>query len=114
MRSVWLSLLSFAASSCGACAQPADAALSDNQNLGMRLFNQSCQICHTTVVLTGRLYGPVLSKDSLGGQEDVLREVISNGTPRMPGLTRRSCRSRTVALPFGSGGALDTNTRKMF
>jgi mono/diheme cytochrome c family protein len=28
----------------------------------------------------------VLSKESLGGQVGVMREVISNGTPRMPGF----------------------------
>jgi mono/diheme cytochrome c family protein len=32
------------------------------------------------------LYGPALSRQSLGGQDDVMREVISNGTPRMPGF----------------------------
>ena len=31
-------------------------------------------------------YAPALSRESLGGQEDVMREVIGNGTPRMPGF----------------------------
>jgi mono/diheme cytochrome c family protein len=35
---------------------------------------------------TSALYGPALSQDSLGGQADVMREVIANGTPRMPGF----------------------------
>jgi mono/diheme cytochrome c family protein len=34
--------------------------------------------------LGAQTYGPPLSKASLGGQEDVMREVIANGTPRMP------------------------------
>jgi len=60
--------------------------LSDTQLLGMRLFNQSCRVCHTKPQLTSPLYGPALSRQSLGGQDGVMREVISNGTPRMPGF----------------------------
>ena len=64
----------------------ANSPLNDKQLLGMRLFNQSCRVCHTKPQLTSPLYGPSLSRESLGGQEDVMREVISNGTPRMPGF----------------------------
>ena len=60
--------------------------LDDRQVLGMRLFNQSCRVCHTKPQLTSPLYGPELSQNSAGGQEAVIREVISNGTPRMPGF----------------------------
>jgi mono/diheme cytochrome c family protein len=63
-----------------------DQSLNDTQLLGMRLFNQSCRVCHTKPQLTSPLYGPELSQNSLGGQEAVMREVISNGTPRMPGF----------------------------
>ena len=52
----------------------------------MRLFNQSCRLCHTKPQLTSPLYGPALSRQSLGGQDSVMREVIGNGTPRMPGF----------------------------
>src|SRR5947208_1073361 len=69
-------------------AQPAGGgALNDRQLLGMRLFNQSCRVCHTKPVATAPAqYGPVLSRDTLGGQEDALRSFISDGTPRMPGF----------------------------
>ena len=60
--------------------------LNDQQLLGMQLFNQSCRVCHTKPQLTSPLYGPPLSQKSLGGQADVMREVIGNGTPRMPGF----------------------------
>jgi mono/diheme cytochrome c family protein len=72
----------------GASAQPAsgDQTLDDRQLLGMRLFNQSCRVCHTKPQMVSPLYGPELSRSSLGGQETVMREVISNGTPRMPGF----------------------------
>ncbi len=56
------------------------------QELGMRLFNQSCRVCHTKPTLLSPQYGPVLSMNTLGGKADVMHEVISNGTPRMPGF----------------------------
>jgi mono/diheme cytochrome c family protein len=62
------------------------AAFNDKELLGMRLFNQSCRVCHTKPQLTSPLYGPDLSQNSAGGQEAVMRDVISNGTPRMPGF----------------------------
>jgi mono/diheme cytochrome c family protein len=71
-----------------ASAQPTSGnqTLDDSQLLGMRLFNQSCRVCHTKPQMVSPLYGPELSRSSLGGQETVMREVISNGTPRMPGF----------------------------
>jgi mono/diheme cytochrome c family protein len=69
-----------------ALAQQGNAPLNDRELLGMRLFNQSCRVCHTKPQLTSPLYGPALSRQSLGGPDDVMREVISNGTPRMPGF----------------------------
>jgi mono/diheme cytochrome c family protein len=65
-------------------AQPASPA--DQQVFGMRLFNQSCRVCHTKPTLSSPQYGPALSMDTLGGKADVMRDVISNGTPRMPGF----------------------------
>lgn len=56
------------------------------QQLGMRLFNQSCRVCHTKPTLLSPQYGPTLSMDTLGGKADIIRGVISNGTPRMPGF----------------------------
>src|ERR1700693_1133898 len=72
----------------GAAAQPAETGtpLNDTQKLGQRLFYQSCVVCHTKPQITSGQYGPVLSKDSLGGQEEAMREFISAGTARMPGF----------------------------
>jgi mono/diheme cytochrome c family protein len=56
------------------------------QRLGMRLFNQSCRVCHTKPQLASPQYAPVLSMNTLGGNADILRKVISDGTPRMPGF----------------------------
>jgi mono/diheme cytochrome c family protein len=87
-RSAWFALTILVVWPHSVLAQQmaANAPLDDKQLLGMALFNQSCRVCHTKPQLTSPLYGPALSRDSLGGQEDVMREVISNGTPRMPGF----------------------------
>jgi mono/diheme cytochrome c family protein len=76
------------ASALGAFAQgaPSDASFNDAQREGLRLFSQSCGVCHTVVQQRTRQYGPVLSRDTLGGDEELIREYISNGTPRMPGF----------------------------
>jgi len=65
-------------------AQPASG---DGQRLlGLRLFNQSCRVCHTKPTLLSGLYGPALSMNTLGGNADAIRAFISNGTARMPGF----------------------------
>ena len=72
-----------------AAAQPFPAAdtLTPQQVQGRNLFNQSCMVCHVKLQITSPAkYGPDLSKNALGGQEAVIREVISNGTPNMPGF----------------------------
>jgi len=82
----WLVL---AAGIHGAAAQPFPASdtLTPQQLLGRNLFNQSCMVCHVKLQITSPAkYGPDLSKNALGGQEAVMRDVISNGTPNMPGF----------------------------
>ena len=80
-RGVLLLLLALPA---GTSAQP--SALNEQQRLGQTLFTQSCGVCHLKPQITANTYGPPLSKDSAGGSEDVMRETITNGTPRMPGF----------------------------
>ena len=66
---------------------PASDTLTPQQLQGRNLFNQSCMVCHVKLQITSPTkYGPDLSKNALSGQEAVMREVISNGTPRMPGF----------------------------
>jgi mono/diheme cytochrome c family protein len=67
-------------------AVSATARAEDPQKLGLRLFNQSCRVCHTKPQLVSPQYAPVLSMNTLGGKADIIAEVISNGTPRMPGF----------------------------
>jgi mono/diheme cytochrome c family protein len=61
--------------------------LSETQILGRRVFQQRCAICHTESTPGARRYGPVLSKDLVDGNEDVIRDFISNGSKgKMPGF----------------------------
>jgi len=91
-RSAWnvtlaTALFMLAAASQSVIAQQAEQALNDKQITGRTLFAQSCVVCHVKVQLTNvGHFGPVLSGMSLGGQEDLMREFISSGTPNMPGF----------------------------
>jgi mono/diheme cytochrome c family protein len=84
-RRAWTMSLGLLLWSIAAAAQPANGG-SDQAALGMRLFNQSCRVCHTKPQRVSPQYGPVLSMNTLGGKADVIRETIGNGRPRMPGF----------------------------
>jgi len=83
-RSGLVALLWTAAFAQGALA--AEGTLNETQQLGRRLYEQSCGVCHTRPTLVAGLYGPELNMQSAGGREEVMRDVIANGTPRMPGF----------------------------
>ena len=80
----------------GASAQ--QPPLDDTQRLGQSLFVQSCGVCHLKPQLTAVQFAPVLSRESLGGQEDVMRQVIANGTPRMPGFRHHFDSTQIAAI----------------
>jgi mono/diheme cytochrome c family protein len=83
-HTAFLGLCVLALSSSAAFAQqPADN-LTDQQRMGRQVFAQSCGVCHLPPALNARTYGPPLNKDAGGGDPDVVREFIENGTPRMP------------------------------
>lgn len=67
-------------------AAPAQEFLNERQLLGMRLYNQSCRVCHTKPQLTSQQYAPVLSRVSMNGNDDALRKQIADGSPKMPGF----------------------------
>jgi mono/diheme cytochrome c family protein len=81
-RIAWFGLLVLA-SAQGAIAQPADT-LNDQQKLGRQVFAQSCGVCHLPPSMGAKTYGPALHKEAAGGDDEVMREFITNGTPRMP------------------------------
>src|SRR5262249_34420818 len=70
----------------GASAQQAatDDGLTATQKLGRQVFAQSCGICHLPPQINARTYGPLLSKETAGGSDEVIHGLISEGTPRMP------------------------------
>jgi mono/diheme cytochrome c family protein len=71
----------------GAVAQQAQQAkLDDTQTIGRNLFLQSCGECHLLPQIGAPRYAPQLSRESLGGDEHAMRELIANGTQRMPGF----------------------------
>jgi mono/diheme cytochrome c family protein len=88
MRRTWIFVaLVFVWPHAAVTQQPASyTSLDETQRQGLALFVQSCGVCHQKVQITSTEFGPTLSRESLGGQEAVLREVIANGTPRMPGF----------------------------
>jgi len=77
-------LFVLAASAQGAVAQQAGNNLTDQQKMGRQVFAQSCGVCHLPPSLGAKTYGPALNKDAGGGDDEVMREFITNGTPRMP------------------------------
>ena len=77
-------LFVLAVSAQGAAAQQAAGNLTAQQTMGRQVFAQSCGVCHLPPSLGAKTYGPALNKDAGGGDDDVMREFITNGTPRMP------------------------------
>ena len=67
-------------------AQEAGDGLNEQQRLGRQIFAQSCGVCHLRPALSVRTYGPLLSKAATGGDEGRMRNIILEGTARMPGF----------------------------
>ena len=75
-----------------------DDGLTATQKLGRQVFAQSCGICHLPPQINARTYGPLLSKDTAGGSDEVIRGLISEGTPRMPGFKHYLARAEIDAI----------------
>jgi mono/diheme cytochrome c family protein len=95
-RSVWIVLIFLVVVPPAVFA--AEDHLNEQQKLGRRLFEQSCGVCHTRPTLVSGMYGPELSKINLGGQEELLRTFISNGTARMPGFKYTYSQEQIAAI----------------
>ena len=67
-------------------ASAADVELNQTQMLGRRLVDQHCGVCHTRPTLVSGMYGPELSRETAGGNQEVVRGIVTDGTPRMPGF----------------------------
>lgn len=86
-RGTAIVLLALAVAPQGASAQQVatNNGLNATQKLGRQVFAQSCGVCHLPPALNARTYGPALSRETAGGNDEVIR-MISEGTPRMPGF----------------------------
>jgi mono/diheme cytochrome c family protein len=63
-----------------------DLKLDPSQTLGRRLVDTHCGVCHTRPTLLSGMYGPELSRETAGGNQEIVRGIVANGTPRMPGF----------------------------
>jgi mono/diheme cytochrome c family protein len=70
----------------GAQQASAEKPLTDVQKLGHRVFEQRCGICHAPARAGFQMYGPPLYKDLVNGSEDAIKEIIRNGSAKMPGF----------------------------
>src|SRR5262249_38550422 len=64
--------------------QPGSDGLTDQQRLGRRVFAQSCGVCHLRPAYKVQTYGPMLNRNSAGGDPVRMRNAILDGTTRMP------------------------------
>jgi mono/diheme cytochrome c family protein len=72
--------------------------LNDTQKLGQNLFVQSCGVCHLPPQLNAPRYAPALSQESASGNEKAMREMITNGSPRMPGFKNHFSETQIAAI----------------
>jgi mono/diheme cytochrome c family protein len=80
-----IALLAAGASAASAQPYPAGATLSPTQKVGRALFAQHCMVCHVSTQLTSPgHYGPSLSGQMFGGNEDIIVAFVTNGTAKMP------------------------------
>jgi mono/diheme cytochrome c family protein len=59
--------------------------LTDQQRHGRQILTQNCNICHLPQNPGSVTYGPRLSKSSVNGDDNLMRDVIMNGLVKMPG-----------------------------
>ncbi len=69
----------------GTAAAQNDAA-GEQVQAGERLVGQSCVVCHYAPQITSGSYAPALSKDTLGGNVQLMHQFIADGSARMPGF----------------------------
>jgi mono/diheme cytochrome c family protein len=80
-RTATLLLFLLAAGAQTAAAQ----SLTPQQAHGRQILTQNCNVCHLPQNPGSPTYGPRLSKTSVNGDDNLMKEVIQNGLVRMPG-----------------------------
>ena len=103
-------LLAAGAPAASAQPYPASATLSPTQKMGRDLFAQHCMVCHASTQLTSPgHYGPSLSGQMFGGNENLIVAFVVNGTEKMPSFKYvfdqqqiRAIAAYVAALPAAS------------
>jgi|ERR1051326_4194170 mono/diheme cytochrome c family protein len=62
--------------------------LTETEQRGQALFNRHCASCHPRTPVPGAV-APAVSRESQGGQAELMGDIIRKGTPRMPGFANR-------------------------
>jgi mono/diheme cytochrome c family protein len=81
-----------------ASASAQEPELNDAQKLGQSLFVQSCGVCHLPPQLNAPRFAPALSRDSASGNENAMRTIITDGSPRMPGFKYQFTETQIAAI----------------
>jgi len=86
-HTAWLFLAILVFFPLAARAQQKEAELlNPTQKLGQRIFQQRCGVCHTAPAPVFPMYGPALYKGLVDGNEDAIRQMIRDGSGKMPGF----------------------------
>ncbi|MGH9680576.1 MAG: c-type cytochrome [Candidatus Acidiferrales bacterium] len=87
-RSAWILLFLLVLSPLAAPARQKEVAqpLTPTQELGQRIYEQRCGVCHTVASPGFPMYGPALYKGLVAGNEDAIRAMIREGSAKMPGF----------------------------
>ena len=88
MRIHWVAaiLLLSPCSGVSTARAQSDSNLTPTQELGRRVFQQRCAVCHTKVNLASPMYGISLNKELVEGNEKMIADYIRNGSKKMPGF----------------------------
>jgi mono/diheme cytochrome c family protein len=88
MRIKWVAVILFLFTCFGAGTARAqsESNLTPAQELGRRVFQQRCGVCHTKVNLASPMYGISLNKELVDGNEKMIADYIRNGSKKMPGF----------------------------
>lgn len=85
MRLAILSLVFLGFAAQNARSQTMDLpSLDPTATEGRALFSKSCTICHLPPQFGAATYGPLLNQASLGGDAQIMKQVVSEGQPHMP------------------------------
>ncbi len=85
-RWIFLAFLVFFPLAAGAQQTETQQPLNAAQKTGQRIFQQRCGVCHSVVAPAFPTYGPILYKGLVEGNEDAIRQIILEGSARMPGF----------------------------